>query len=184
KQLVQQAKDKYRFENTLDAGLSFDDLTKRYNITIHLGQNSSDYFSTEREARACAEAKQLKDYEVVPVGSKLDYEAVKARTPGEFQEDTWGPHYIKIERPLDTTAPFIRDALATTEETKSPNSWLNTLLGKWRTSEETQSAMEMANRKVPEYAASKFIEMFRDFGEPIRNLRGKDERSFFERTIN
>ena len=93
---------------------------------------------------------------------------------------TDGPWYIRINRPLDTTAPFIRDAYATTDATKSPNSWLNTLAGNLRTSEETQSAMEMANRKVGEYAQSKFIEMFKDFGDPIRAL-SKDELTLFER---
>jgi hypothetical protein len=84
-------------------------------------------------------------------------------------------YYIKVTKPIDETSPVVRSFIAETTNTKIPNSplqqFLNgSIVGKYRTPEETLSLAERQNRLNATYAPSIYFKIMQENAPAINKL--------------
>lgn len=103
-------------------------------------------------------------------------------------------YYIKVTKPINETDKVIRDFIAETSNTKIPDSplqrFLNgSLVGKYRTPEETLSLAERQNRLTTTYTPSVYFEVIKSNAQTLNSVvgarfgKGRKRRQEFERIL-
>lgn len=185
-------KDQYRYDNILDIGKPYKDVFGHWQVPIRLGQTDATYWDMKSTAenwlsmKGIKDAQLMKEYTYIPADPNFGLPYVDLTGTGRTDRrvmplsEVDGPVYAEIVRPVDETAPFIRDTLASTEYSKTKKGVVNSIIGWARTPEETQAPAELANRKIIDNAPAVLKQQFRDIAKPLTRLN-KSERLNLDR---
>lgn len=132
--------------------------TNTREVPVNLGFNDATNYNFHEQAVGMVEYQGLGNGTVRSI-YKPDEVADKTST---------GPFFIRVNIPVKES--ILRDFYATTENTKAPMSFLNSLIGWGRTPEETQSFQEMVNRKVVVNGQGVIREFFKVAAKDIKGL--------------
>ena len=128
-------------------------------VSIRLGDTEKNLFADARQAANHA----LNVYKLDPKDPGL-----RIRQQG----DKW---YIEISKNIDETTDGFRKALITTKN-QTPLGWANTLLGKFRTPEDTLSQLNRENRHTLTHGTERIKEAFQNIAEDsFKGLSKKEE---------
>lgn len=137
-------------ENTiLNNAFRYDDAINGHWVDFYVGPNGDSLFSSEKKVHDFAKS----------IGLKEVYEP-------EQQGTGWA---MRVSKPLRETE-YARDVLLATEETKTPQTWLNSLVGHLITPEETLSRAQRANRLAATYGPSVYQQLAKKTLEPVNKL--------------
>jgi hypothetical protein len=132
------------------------EISNTWHYNVIFGNHRAEYFWDKDTAELFAKNYGLRDAEVINDGSGAGW-------------------YIRINRPLDETSSMVRDTFMTTNKSESPsrglNAWFNSLVGRWRTPEETLSMDQRQNRQVATYGPSQLLKLANDELKDIKKLR-------------
>lgn len=129
---------------------------------------------TQRDLERLAPKIAGQELETTKVGK---YTAYRPANGGVFSQGNG--FYIAVNRPLNETANFIREAVAETEKSLTVNKgWMNRLGMGWiRTPSDVLSKQEMTNRQLAIYAPAIFRQIVSDAYAPVnlarKQFRGK-----------
>ena len=75
-----------------------------------------------------------------------------------FVEQKGLGYYIEMVKPINETSPLVRSYLATTQPGRTPFTFVNTLIGKFRTPNETISQLERIRREAATFGPNRLLE--------------------------
>lgn len=81
-----------------------------------------------------------------------------------------GGYVIQFTNPLNETDSLIRGSLLDAPGAATPQGWLNSLIGRFRTTEDTLSIHQRENRKAATYAPSILMETAQELGKDVESL--------------
>lgn len=128
-----------------------DEATNILKADIILGTNQGEFFSRFEVAKNFAKVNKL-------VAASIE------------RQNAGVGYYIRLTHPINETDPRMRDILASTAESKTPES----ILTWWRTPEETMSVDQQRNRKAAMYGPAIFKQIYKDALDPVRRLARGD----------
>lgn len=117
-------------------------------------------------------AENMKALEDKIAGYKTELEGIKNR-PGAViaaPDAKAGGYVIQFTNPLNETDSLIRGSLLDAPGAATPGGWLNSLIGKFRTTEDTLSIHQRENRKAATYAPSILMEAAQELGKDVESL--------------
>lgn len=130
-------------------------------ITKIEGRLSDNKYSTPAKADRDRETLAFLRDEAIP-NFKAEINSLSPKQTTTVEQQGLG-FYIKVTKPVDETSPIIRQLIASTANTKIPDSplnrFLNSLGGKIRTPEDVLSLAERQNRLAVTYAPSEYFKL-------------------------
>jgi hypothetical protein len=127
----------------------YEGVSNTWHLGLNIGDINGQLFTSEKSATISANMQDLKGFEVRQQG--LGY-------------------YIRMYKPIDETSDAMRTYLKPLAA--SPKNFLNeTLLGKFRTPEDTMSRLEMQSRKTALYPMANFFKYADEENQFIKDLQ-------------
>ena len=145
-----------------------DKITGGYKVDIHIGTTEGNYFASREQAEnfAYAHSMNIVNPEIKEIQTSSPF-------PKSFVEQQGLGYYLKETKVLPETADFVRDLIGTTNASKSPSGFVNSLLGRFsrfRTPEDTLSLDQRMNRKAATYGPANLNALAQEAQKPIQKL--------------